>query len=138
MKRWIAGVCLACLTAAVLVLGGCSKEDEAKDKVADLEFTVVSEAEIPAELKELIEEKKANEFKLSYSADGYLYIVAGYGTQETGGYSVSVKALYLTENSIVMDSDLIGPEQDEEVSQKPSCPYIVIRTEDRPESIVFR
>ncbi len=138
MKKWIAGVCLACLTAAAVMMGGCSEEDEAKDKVADLEFTVVSEAEIPAELQELIEEKKANEFKLSYSADGYLYIVAGYGTQDTGGYSVSVKELYLTENSIVMDSDLIGPGQDEEVSQKPSCPYIVIRTEDRPESIVFR
>ena len=138
MKKWIAGVCLACLTAAAVMMGGCSEEDEAKDKVADLEFTVVSEAEIPAELQELIEKKKANEFKLSYSADGYLYIVAGYGTQDTGGYSVSVKELYLTENSIVMDSDLIGPGQDEEVSQKPSCPYIVIRTEDRPESIVFR
>ena len=103
-----------------------------------MEFTVVSEAEIPQELKELIEEKKANEFKLSYSADGFLYIVAGYGTQDTGGYSVSVKELYLTENSIVMDSDLIGPGQDEEVSQTPTCPYIVVRTEDRPESIVFR
>ncbi len=138
MKRWIAGICLGCLAAAAIAFGGCSREDEAKDKVADLEFAVVSEAEIPSELQELIEEKKANEFKLSYSADGYLYIVAGYGTQDTGGYSISVKELYLTENSIVMDSDLIGPGQDEEVSQTPTCPYIVIRTEDRPESIVFR
>lgn len=136
MKRWIAVICIL---AALLTAAGCAKGDEdAKDKVADLEFTVVSEAEIPEELKQLIEEKKANEFKLSYSAEGYLYIVAGYGKKDTGGYSVSVKALYLTENAIVMDSDLTGPEQDEEVSKAPSYPYIVVRMEDRPESIVFR
>jgi len=124
MKRWIAVLCmlgLLCLTA------GCAKgEEDAKDKVADLDFTIVSEPEVPEELRQLIEEKKANEFKLSYSAEGKLYIVAGYGKKDTGGYSVSVKAVYLTENAIVMDSDLTGPGQDEEVSQAPSYPYIVI------------
>lgn len=125
----------------VLLLGGavgCAGKGEPEDKVADLEFSIVPEEEIPEELKRLIEEKKANEFKLSYSADGSLYIVAGYGTKETGGYSVTVKALYLTENAIVMDSDLMGPGQEEEVSKAPSWPYIVIRMEDRTESIVFR
>lgn len=134
MKRWIAVLCiLLCLAT------GCAGEEEgAKDKVADLDFTIVSEPEIPEELRQLIEEKKANEFKLSYSAEGKLYIVAGYGKKDTGGYSVSVKEVYLTENAIVMDSDLTGPGQDEEVSQAPSYPYIVICMEDRPESIVFR
>ncbi len=125
----------------VLLLGGavgCTGEEEPEDKVADLEFSVVPDEEIPEELKRLIEEKKANEFKLSYSADGSLYIAAGYGTKATGGYSVTIKALYLTENAIVMDSDLMGPGQEEEVSQAPSWPYIVIRMEDRTESIVFR
>jgi len=133
----LSALCAAALLFAVLC-AGCGQEKKPEDRVADLEFTVVSEAELPAELKQLIEEKKANEFKLSYSADGWLYIVAGYGQQKTGGYSVSVKELYLTENAIVMDSDLIGPGQDEEVSRAPSYPYIVVRTEDRPESIVFR
>lgn len=116
----------------------CSRTETPQDKIADLEFTVVPDNEIPEELKKLIEEKKANEFKLSYSADDSLYIVAGFGEKETGGYSVSVKSLYLTENAIVMDSDLTGPGQDEAVSKGPSFPFIVIRTQDRPESIVFR
>lgn len=117
---------------------GCKGEEEPEDKIADLEFEIVSEGEIPQELRDLIEEKKANEFKLSYSADGSLYIAVGFGEKETGGYSIGIKALYLTENAIVMDSDLTGPAQGEEVSRAPSFPYIVIRTEDRPESIVFR
>lgn len=137
-KQGAARIVLLMITVLVSVtVFGCKKEEE-KDKLADLEFTVVSEAELPEELKKLIDEKKANEFKLSYSADGSLYIAVGYGEQKTGGYSISVKALYLTENAIVMDTDLTGPAQGEEVSRAPSYPYIVVRTEDRPESIVFR
>lgn len=136
----LAAVFILAAAFVLLVSGvmGCAKEKTPEDKVADLEFTVVPAEDLPEELKRLIEEKKENEFKLSYSADGFLYIAAGFGTKETGGYSVNVKALYLTENAIVMDSDLIGPGQEEDVSQAPSFPYIVIRTEDRPESIVFR
>lgn len=129
---------LLVMAVVMLLAAGCAGEEEPADKIADLEFTVVSEEEIPEELRKLIEEKKANEFKLSYSADGALYIVAGFGEKDTGGYSICVNELYLTENAIVIDTDLIGPEQKEEVSQASSYPYIVVRTEDRPESVVFR
>ena len=33
---------------------------------------------------------KAGEFKLTYTANGYLYIARGYGMQDTGGYSIQV------------------------------------------------
>ena len=33
----------------------------------------------------------------------------GYGTQETGGYSIAVNALYETANAIYVDTNLIGP-----------------------------
>ena len=133
-----------CMLAIVIMLAGgsgltaCGDAGEPADKIADLEFTIVPETEIPEELANLIQEKKANEFKLSYSADGRLYIVAGFGEKETGGYSVRVNELYLTENAIVMDTDLIGPAQDEKVSQAVSYPYVVVCTEDRSESVVFR
>lgn len=122
----------------MMAAAGCTDTGEPADKVADLEFTVVPEAEIPEELAKLIREKKANEFKLSYSVDGKLYIVSGFGEKDTGGYSVRVNALYLTENAIVFDTDLLGPAKDEEVSQGSSWPYIVICTVDRPESVIFR
>lgn len=137
-SRWKMLTIMAMLLAMVGVLAGCITTEEPADKIADLEFTVVPEEEIPQELAKLIQEKKVNEFKLSYSADGKLYIVAGFGEKSTGGYSVRVNALYLTENAIVFDTDLLGPAKDEEVSQAESWPYIVICTVDRPESVVFR
>ena len=79
----------------------------------DLEFSVVGDGDVPAELKQIISEKTLQPFKLTFSDEQNLYIVVGYGPQSTGGYSIAVKELYLTENSIVIDTELLGPEKGE-------------------------
>lgn len=102
---------VAALLAWVFVvrfLTACSVEKEDLQKVRDLEFTVVGETDLPEELKNVIGEKKMAPFKLTYTDDQNLYIVVGYGEQETGGCSISVKELYLTENAIVADTELLG------------------------------
>lgn len=77
-------------------------------------------------------------FKLTYSDDKNLYIAIGYGEQATGGFSISVNELYLTENSIVVDTELKGPEKGENPGQDKSYPYIVIRTEYLENPVVFQ
>ena len=57
---------------------------------------------------------------MTYSDEEKLYIVTGYGPQETGGYSIQVKELYLTENAIVFDTELSGPEKGETVTKETS------------------
>ena len=93
---------------------------------------------VAGELAKLIEEKKLNEFRLTYTDDESLYLVTGFGEQETGGYSISVNECYLTETSIVFDTTLIGPSKDETVQQKASYPYIVVKTEKREEPVIFK
>ena len=122
----------------VRFLTACSVEKDDLKKVRDLEFTVVGEADLPEELKNVIGEKKAAPFKLTYTDDQNLYIVVGYGEQETGGYSISVRELYLTENAIVADTELLGPEAAEQAGTEKSFPYIVIKTEYLEEPIIFQ
>ena len=122
----------------VRMLTGCSVQKNEQDKVRDLEFAVVGEAELPEELKSLIEEKKEADFRLTYSNDQGLYIAVGYGQQATGGYSIAVRELYLTENSIVVDTELLGPEKGEEVGVEKSYPYIVVRTEYLENPVIFQ
>ena len=133
---WLA--CLLLWAFLVRVLTGCSVEKENQDKVRDLEFTVVGEADLPEELKNLVMEKKAAPFKLTYSNDQGLYIVVGYGEQATGGYSISVNELYLPENSIVIDTELKGPEKGEDVGAEKSYPYIVAKTEYLENPVIFQ
>ena len=109
-------------------------------KIKDLEFTVLAEENIPEELKTVIEEKKNSAFKVTYQDNGFLYICVGYGEQVSGGYSITVNALYLTENAIYADTTLLGPDPADPAADKkkaPSCPYIVLKTEFVDKPVVF-
>lgn len=118
-------------------LAGCGLTATSSDKVQDLEYTVVEEDEVPQELLGEIEKQKENYFKLTYKDGEYLYIASGYGAQDTGGYSIQVKELYLTSNAIYFDTELFGPQKGETVHQAVTYPYIVVKTESREEPVVF-
>ena len=130
---WAAGLLLSC----VCLLGGCSDKG-AEEKVKDLEFTVVGQNEIPKELMDMIEQKKAEEFRLTYTSGEDLCIAVGYGEQQTGGFSISVPEFYLTENSMVIKTELQGPEQGSQQAASPSYPFIVIKTKFIEEPVVFQ
>lgn len=121
----------------VLMLAGCSMLSEERVKLQDLGFTVVSEEKIPDELKTIIDEKKADPFKLTYSADEFLYIVIGYGQQSSGGYSIAVNELYLTEDAIYVNTTLLGPEEADNTDRVPSCPYIVLKLDYMEKPVIF-
>lgn len=126
--------------AALLCMGifcglcGCSLMSTEEVKLRDLDFTILGEEMVPAELATMIEERKADAFKMTYSDNRNLYICVGYGQQETGGYSITVDELYLTEEAIYVQTTLLGPDVSEKGNKTPSYPYIVIKTEylDQP------
>lgn len=133
MKRW--GT-LIVLVIIATILSGCGMLNMERVKLRDLEFVILSDELIPAELKTIIEERKAGEFKLTYADADALYICVGYGQQKTGGFSITVDELYLTETAIYVETTLLGPDGSEKVSKAPSYPYIVIKTEALDETVV--
>ena len=135
MKRRRQSIWMLCLIP-VFLLAGCGKGNGTGDREA-LDYEVVTEEEIPLELKTIIEDKKQAEFKLTYTCDGALYLVSGLGQQESGGYSISVKDLYLQGGSICLETESMGPTKEEAASKSPSCPYLVIKLQYREEPVVF-
>ena len=135
MRKFVKMLLAAAFAAG---LSGCSVSREDKDKVRDLEFQVAAQGELPQELSKLIAQKVSQPFKLTYTDSQNLYIAVGYGAQPTGGYSISVKELYLTENSIILQTELMGPEKGEDPGTEQSFPYIVLRTELLEEPVVFQ
>lgn len=123
---------------AIIFLTGCESSKGKDEKIQDLEYTVVADKEIPEELRGKLEERKAEPFKVTFADSGYIYICVGYGEQEKGGYSITVKELYLTPNAIYVDTMLKGPGPEEPRSNGKSYPYIVVKTEYREESVVFK
>ena len=119
------------------LLSACTMLSEEKIKLRDLDFTVLSEDKIPEQLKSIIEEKKAQPFQITYTDNVNLYICIGYGEQETGGYSIAVNELYLTDSNIFVSTSLLGPEASQKEDKTPSYPYIVIKTEYLDQTVTF-
>lgn len=133
--KWIPSIVMLLLFSIILSSCNFSKDDmEGKKPV---EFTVVEEEDLPQELLAIITDKKETGFKLTYSCNGYLYIVQGYGMQNTGGYSISVDSVYETDNAVYFDTTLMGPEKEEKATEAVTYPYIVIKIENKEKSVVF-
>ncbi len=137
MTRRRTAIMLLMIMITAVGLMGCKSENTDIKKIRDLDFTVVEDADLPGELKEIIDEKKELPFKLSYSNKDNLYIVVGYGKQASGGFSIAVEELYLTSNAIYINTNLIGPTKTDTVSQGVTFPYVVVKLEFIDENVVF-
>ena len=130
-------IVLIIIAAITITIVSCKITGTSSKKVADLEYTVVEDQDIPTELMKIIDEKKQNSLRLTYTTKDYIYIVAGYGTQSTSGYSIKVNEVYLGQNAIYINTNLIGPSKGEEVNENATYPYIVIKIEKRDDPVVF-
>lgn len=138
MEKWKRTVRLGTLLMFLVILVcGCGVEEKNGKKLKEMEFTVVSDQEVPEELKKIIQEKKKDEMKLTYLTDENLYIVRGYGQQKTGGYSIQVKDLYLTDSAVYLETELMGPGENDSVKKAKSYPYLVVKTEKTEDVVVF-
>lgn len=134
-QRRFLSVCLICLLC--LAVYACGKKQDPLEKIRDLEYTVIAEDNIPQELLAKIEERKVDTFKLTFEDQGFLYICVGYGTQQTGGYSIAVNDLYETANAVYIDTNLIGPSPEEKSKPVESYPYVVVKLEFLEKPVVF-
>lgn len=128
---------ISCLIISLSLIG-CTMRTDKTEKLRDLEFTVLDKDEIPESFMAEISERVEKGFKLTFEDQGYLYIAEGYGKQDTSGYSIEAAELYETENAIYVQTDLIGPDNDEEIVERPTYPYIVLKTESVDKNVVFR
>ena len=78
------------MIAVTMLLSGCSFGTIEEQKTGDVIYEIVKKEEIPEQLKEEIKEAGKKEMWISYADTGkeetYLYVVRGYGTQQTTGY----------------------------------------------------
>ena len=126
------------LAIGCIAFTGCRSEEKDSKKVEDLKFTVVGEQDVPQALRELIGKKKEKPFKLTYADGQDMYIVIGEGPQNGGGYSVAVKELYRTDNSVVIRTELMGPEKGEASGSDLSYPVLIVKTAFMEEPVVFQ
>lgn len=136
MKKLIYGICVG--LAILGMLGGCSVTDMDKGEKTAVDYTVVADEDLPDEIRDLIEQKKEEDFQMTYQDENYLYLVRGYGEQSMGGYSVQVEELSMRESAITLRTNLLGPDKEKNPSREPSYPYIVLKIEYRDMPVQFQ
>lgn len=138
-SKWIISVLILGIFVVLgIQMQGCKfKIVSQEQKRQEIPFVIVSEECIPKELASLIEKRKEEEIKLTYVDEKDRYIIIGYGKQNTGGYSIYIKDLYITENAIYVDTCLMGPKE-QNVKEVPSYPVIVIQISEMGLPVVFK
>lgn len=128
---------LAPILAVITFAAGCTIEKADTGKVADMDYTIVAQEEIPQELMPQIEANLEQEMKLTYSDGEYLYIVRGYGEQPAGT-SIQVLELYQTGNGICIDTQLLGGGENADSATTSAYPYIVVKLPSSEQNVVFQ
>lgn len=115
---------------------GCGKTDS-KNQFNG--FTVISINDVPEELKSEIKQRYKSPFELTYpTGKSDLYLVKGYGRQDSPGYNISVEDIYYSDAGLVVDTNLSEPEGNDYLSATPTYPYIIIKIEYTEDSVIFR
>lgn len=135
MKKYT--IVLYAMLMIVLTITGCSIQSDLTEKKADIEICLISNDQIPEEFMEKINEAKYQDMKLSFQDQENLYIARGYGVVKNGNYSISVNALYETENAICIETTLIGPPVEEQQEGIESTPYVVLKLPLSDKTVIF-
>lgn len=128
------------------IICGCSVKKVSRERLKDIEFTVMEADDIPQELKSAIDVKMKDGFMLTYQDNGYLYVAKGYGEMEGGSYCITVDDMYLTKNTVCVKFTIRGSDKEENESestggmtkeQSVTTPYIVIKCENPGKPVIF-
>lgn len=143
-RGWIQSLCLLrgfCLASSMVFpavcCSGCKVVRIEEEEGKAVEYTIVKQEEIPEEIESLIEEKKQQEFQMTYQIGEDLYLVRGYGQQMTGGYSIQVLSLSASDSAIFLETKLLGSSAENQ-NRVPSYPVIVVKMKYREQPVCFQ
>lgn len=128
--------------AAILLLlcAGCSASAMQQKEGREVEFTVVSRSELPEEVEAVLDEKLGTSFQTACQYGDSLYLLCGYPTQPTGGYSIRVNRLAAADDALYFQAELVGPDSAENAETREenrSVPWIAVKTEYLDLPVIF-
>lgn len=128
---------LLLLAGTFFLLAGCAvtKADGVKKK--EREFIIADKERLPESLKAQIKRAKDTPFRFTFGDGDYLYAARGYGEQKSSGYSIRVREVYETGNTIRIKTELEGPRKGEEIVKRATSPYIAIKMKYSKKRVIF-
>lgn len=118
------------------LMNGCAAHNK-EETSTEMPYEVLSEDDIPVELKMKLEETKTDSVRMAYETSDALYIAVGYGEKEQEGYEISVDSVKSSEHFVYIHTTLTGPREEAKQKMK-SYPYLVIKCQQTEKQVIFR
>ena len=135
MGKKATGLLLLVLFSCLLY--GCSIEKVRAGDGVKPEYTVMKEEDFPEKVKELIAQNQETEFQMTYQDAGYLYLLKGYGKQETRRIQhTDLRFIPVGKRHSFADC-AYRPRDGEELKEEPSYPCLVVKMKYREEPVIF-
>ena len=135
MGKKVSFFCLLVWLAAGIV--GCSVAQGKTGDNRKVDYTVVKKADLPAEVKKVIDSKKQEGFQMTYQGEGEALYYERIRNPEFWGYSIQVEYVTENEEEVHVKTKLVGPASREEQKDTISSPYLVVKMEDRDKKVIF-
>ena len=97
----------------LIFLAGCQVMEKGEAGGEMLEYSIVDEKKVPAEMTERIAGMEETPFQIMYVQGDRLYVGQGYGRQEMEGYAIRVDGCTEEKDVICVQTTLLGPGSDE-------------------------
>ena len=108
---------------------GCGRTIHFGPDKEKVEYVICKESNLPAQLQELLEEKKKKSCTFTFTNSMYTYLVVCYGSRPYSGYSVRIEECSKTPEALYLRTQLIGPSAREPVVETETFPFLVLRCE---------
>ena len=135
----------------LIFLGGCQVMEKEAEGGEMLEYSIVDEKKVPAEMTERIAGMEETPFQIMYVQGDRLYVGQGYGKQEMEGYAIRVDSCTETKDVICVRTTLLGPGNDEtekdgeeaenvcvREGERSQYPYVVLEMEKSEKPVIFK
>lgn len=138
MKKYIGIIAIIVLAIALIYFFRFSK---GRPKTVD--FTVVEEDNIPAQIVEILPNYRMKEKALVCKVNDEIYVVVTRGEKGTAGYGVDIKKILLenidNEQTVRVIAEFIDPKPGDVLAQVLTYPYIVVKTDlkELPQKVVL-
>lgn len=138
MKKYIGIIAVVVLVIALIYLFRF-----AKGKPKSIDFTVVEEDKIPAQISEILPNYRMKEKALVCKVNDEIYVVVTRGEKSSAGYGVDIKKILLetveNEQTVRVIAQFIDPKPGDIQAQVLTYPYIVVKTnlKELPQKVIL-
>ena len=127
MKKYIGIIAIIVLVIALIYFLRFSK-----GKAKTVDFTIVEENNIPAQISEILPNYRMKEKALVCKVNDEIYVVVTRGEKSSAGYGVDIKKILLetieNEKTVRVIALFTDPKPGEVQAQVLTYPYIVVKT----------